>query len=222
MSDALGRAAHYVGSMITRRLALALSLAPFLAVALPAVPAVAEPISLAEISRYFNALTTAQGPFTQVNGDGSVSTGRIFIHRPGRVRFEYDPPEQSLVLAGGGQVAIFDARSNQGPTTYPLRRTPLNLILARQVNLGADRMVVAHYEEGATTSVVAQDPEHPEYGNIRLVFTAEPTELRQWVITDDMGRQTTVVLGALETGGEIRPSMFSVDVENLRRQGSGH
>jgi len=207
--------------MITRRLAIALSIAPLLAAALPAVPAVAEPIPLAEISRYFNALTTAQGPFTQVNADGSVSTGRIFIHRPGRVRFEYDPPEQNLVLAGGGQVAIFDARSNQGPTTYPLRRTPLNLILARQVNLDADRMVVAHYAEGATTSVVAQDPEHPEYGNIRLVLTAEPTELRQWVITDDMGRQTTVVLGALETGAEIRPSMFSVDVENLRRQGSG-
>lgn len=177
----------------------------------------AEPISLSEISSYFNGFQTAQGDFTQINPDGTISTGRIMIHRPGRVRFEYDPPDQNLVLAAAGSVNIFDARSNQGPTVYPLSRTPLNLILAQNVDLSRARMVVEHFADGPTTVVVAQDPEHPEYGNIRLVFSAAPTELRQWIVTDDMGRETTVILGSLRLGASLASTLFSVDVELQRR-----
>lgn len=180
-------------------------------------PALADPISLAEISRYFNSFRTAQADFTQVNPDGSLSTGRLMIHRPGRVRFEYDAPDATLVLAAGGTVNIFDSRSNTGPARYPLSRTPLSLILDDTVNLGRERMVVRHYEEGPVTNVVAQDPEHPEYGTIRLVFSANPTELRQWVVTDDTGRETTVILGTLRTGVSLGALLFSLDVELQRR-----
>ncbi len=186
--------------------------------ALPA-PAAAQRLSLTEISRYFNSFRTAQGDFTQINPDGTLTTGRLMIHRPGRVRFEYDPPDPNLVLAAGGSVNVFDARSNMGPSVYPLRRTPLNLILADRVDMTRDRMVVDHFTEGPTTVVVAQDPEHPEYGNIRLVFSADPVELRQWIITDDMGRETTVILGGLQHDVNLAAGLFSVDLEVQRRGG---
>lgn len=186
----------------------------FLALALPAA---AEKIALNDLSRYLNALTTAEADFTQVNADGSVTTGRVFIQRPGRVRFEYAPPEKSLVLASAGQVAIFDGKSNQPPEQYPLKRTPLNLILADRIDLGRAKMVVGHKEVENTTRVVAQDPEHPEYGTIELVFTAQPTELRQWIITDDTGGQTTVILGAMKTGVSFPTSLFSINRETEKR-----
>lgn len=194
---------------ITRR-SLLLSL-PALALARPGLAQ--ERLSLSEISRYLNSFSTAQGDFTQINPDDTISTGRIYIRRPGRVRFEYDPPEDSLVMASGGQVAIFDGRSNQPPNQYPLRRTPLNLILAPNVDLTRDRMVVDHFADESTTSVVAQDPEYPEYGNIRLVFSANPTELRQWVITDDTRAQTTVVLGDLRFGTDLSARLFNISAE---------
>ncbi|GAB4263294.1 MAG: outer membrane lipoprotein carrier protein LolA [Pararhodobacter sp.] len=191
------------------------------ALLLPAIsgafPAMAEPLSLSQISRYFNSFRTAEADFTQVNPDGSLSTGRLMIHRPGRMRFEYDPPDPTLVLATAGSVNVFDARSNAGPTTYPLSRTPLALILDDTVDLGRERMVIRHYEDGPTTNVVAQDPDHPEYGSIRLVFSADPVELRQWVVTDDMGRETTVILGTLRTGVTFGSLMFNLDVELQRR-----
>lgn len=195
---------------------LRFALAPVLSLAL-AVPAFAEKIPLGELSRYLNGLRTAEADFTQVNADGTISTGKLFIQRPGRVRFEYAPPDKTLVLASGGQVAIFDAKSNQPPEQYPLSRTPLNLILAQNVDLGRARMVVGHTADDKTTSIVAQDPEHPEYGTIRMVFTAAPTELRQWVITDNTGGQTTVILGDLQKGQSYAPSMFSITLEADKR-----
>jgi outer membrane lipoprotein-sorting protein len=182
-----------------------------------ALPAAAEKISLGALSRYLNGFETAKAQFTQINADGTLSTGTLYIHRPGRVRFEYDPPDNALVLAGGGQVAVFDPKSNTPPEQYPLARTPLNLILARTVDLGRSGMVVAHDSDGPTTSVTAQDPEHPEIGTIRLVFTADPVELRQWVITDDVGAQTTVVLGALDKGVRLGASLFNIVQETEKR-----
>lgn len=194
------------------------ALAPVLVIAMT-VPAAAEKLSLGQLSSYLNGFSTAQGEFTQINSDGTLSTGTLFIKRPGRVRFEYAPPNDALVMAGGGTVAIFDPKSNQPPEQYPLRRTPLNLILAKDVNLARAKMVVGHKSDGKTTTVVAQDPEYPEYGTISLVFSDNPVALRQWVITDDTGAETTVVLGDLKTGVQIAASKFDIVRETSDRIG---
>jgi len=180
-------------------------------------PASAEKISLNKLSGYLNKLVTAKGGFTQINSDGTISTGTIFIKRPGRVRFEYNPPERSLVMAGGSQVAIFDGKTKNGPEQYPLKRTPLSLILQKNVNLARAKMVTAHKSDGKTTTVVAQDPKHPEYGHIRLVFTSKPVELRQWVIVDGSGNETTVILNELKKGMALPAHLFSIPFEVDKR-----
>jgi len=197
---------------MNRRLAL---LAPLLLL-LP-LPVAAEKLSLATLSKYLNGLTTVEADFTQVNSDGTISTGKIYIKRPGRVRFEYGPPDRSLVIAGSNTVAIFDSKSNQPPEQYPLKRTPLNLILAQNIDLARAKMVVGHVEDGTSTRLRAQDPEHPEYGSIEMVFTADPVELRQWIITDDLGAQTTVILGEMKKGGSLGEGMFSITREKDKR-----
>ena len=174
-----------------------------------AQPVAAQKLSLAEISSYLDGLRTAQGQFTQVNEDGSISTGRILLKRPGRVRFEYDPPDEALVVADGDTLGIVDPRSNERQG-YPLHRTPLKIILARNVDLTRERMLVGHASDGKTTTVRAQDPDHPEYGSIDLVFTADPVELRQWVIHDGNGTSTTVILGDLQTGVRLANDKFVI------------
>ncbi len=201
-----------------RRTFLALAAASGLAAA--AGPALAAPIPLVDLSRYLNALRTVESDFTQIADDGTIATGRITIQRPGRIRFDYNPPEATLVMAGGGQVAIFDAKSNRiEPEQYPLSRTPLNIILDSNVDLGRANMVVGHRQDGVKTIVTAQDPVHPEYGHIELVFTGDPVELRQWVVQDGSGSRTTVILGPLTTGRSYPPSTFSITGEVTRRRG---
>jgi outer membrane lipoprotein-sorting protein len=193
--------------MITRRTLIATAFAAL------ALPAHAQQLSLAQISAYLNQLQTATGGFTQINVDGTISTGTIYIKRPGRIRFEYAPPDASMVIAGGGQVAVFDPRSNTGPDRYPLNQTPLSIILAQNVDLDRANMVTGHTSDGTTTTVTAQDPENPDYGSIQMVFTADPVELRQWIVTDNTGSQTTVILNDLVAGGQIGDRLFNITAE---------
>jgi outer membrane lipoprotein-sorting protein len=177
-----------------------------------AMPAAAQQLSLNALSNYLNQLTSAEASFTQINADGTISTGTLYMRRPGKVRFEYNPPEQALVMANNGAVVVFDRKLGGEPETYPLNRTPLGLILAQNVDLGRANMVVAHGYDGTATTVTAQDPENPEYGSIQLKFTDNPVELRQWVITDDGGGQTTVVLGAWERK-QLANRLFNIEQE---------
>nr|WP_226941984.1 outer membrane lipoprotein carrier protein LolA [Pseudooceanicola spongiae] len=173
-----------------------------------ALPAMADPISLNAISKYLNGMTTAEAKFTQIASDNSVSTGTLYIKRPGRMRFEYDPPQAALVLAGAGAVKIYDPKT-KSTETYPLSRTPLSIILDKNVDLGRANMVTSHREQGPSTVVRAQDPAHPEYGFIEMVFTDNPVELRQWVVHDDSGGQTTIALGELRTGMNLPGTLFT-------------
>ncbi len=190
------------------------------AAAFSATPAFAAQLSLNDISRYLNKITLAKSEFTQVNDDGTLATGTFYINRPGRMRFEYNPPEKLLVIAGGGHVGIFDGKSNvKKAERYPLRRTPLNLILEKNVNLARRNMVVGHDFDGTATTVTAQDPEHPEYGNIQLKFKAGPTELLQWIVTDGQGAKTTVILGQLKKAKDFPTTLFNISYEEGQRGG---
>lgn len=203
--------ASYLGGMKQVRFLMVSAL-----VAAMALPASAEKLSLRDLSAYLNDLSTAQGTFTQVNEDGSVSTGRILLKRPGRVRFEYDPPETALVVADGDTVGIIDPRSNERQG-YPLHRTPLKIILQRNVDLTRARMVTGHVSDGTTTTVRAQDPDNPDYGSIDLVFTGDPVELRQWIINDANGGRTTVILGELERDVQLADQNFVIPGTQKRR-----
>ncbi|ETA49826.1 LolA family protein [Ponticoccus alexandrii] len=183
-----------------------------LALTLLALPAQAQQLSLGEISKYLNSIQSAVGTFTQINADGTISTGEISIKRPGKVRFDYNPPERALVMASAGAVYILDRKLGATADTYPLNQTPLSIILDRNVDLTRAGMVTAHQYDGTATVVTAQDPKRPEYGSIQLKFTGSPVELRQWVITDGDGTKTTVVLGGLQKK-DLPNRLFYIDPE---------
>jgi len=178
-----------------RRFSLALAAASLLP-----LPALADKLSLRELSDYFAQLKLAEASFTQVTDDGYLSTGQLWINRPGKMRFDYDPPEEAFVVATQGAVFIVDGRSNHEPTTYPLNRTPLSLLLARDVDLTQAGMVVGHDYDGTATIITARDPKNPDLGQIEMHFTGDPVSLRKWVTTDGSGQQTTIILGPLIEG----------------------
>ena len=184
-----------------------------LVVALFAAPLSAAEVPLSEISAYLQGLVTAEAPFEQVNSDGSTSSGKIILKRPGFARFEYAKPDRTLVLASQGIVAVFDGKTNAAPQTYQLQQTPLNLILGRNIDLETSKMVVDHVEFQGDTHVLAQDPKHADMGSIELIFGDSPLRLKGWITTDEVGNQTSLTLGTLATGQSFSPNLFSIDRE---------
>ena len=187
-------------------------------IAVTAAPMWADKISIERLSSYLDDLKTVQAKFTQISADGSLSTGAVYIKRPGRIRFEYDPPNDALVLASGGQLAIFDPKGNEEPESYPLSKTPLALILEGNIDLGRNRLVAGHHLDGSATILTVQDPDHPERGRMALVFTADGPQLRQWVIQDQNGEETVVILNDMTTDQRLNDGLFNIQLNKNQRE----
>ncbi len=186
---------------------LALTLAlPSLASAGPAEDA----RDLARISNYLNATETLEGNFVQVDPGGVVSEGDFFMRRPGRLRFEYDPPNPTLVIADGFWVAVVDARDGVADRV-PLSETPLYLLLKENVDLRREGAVTRIERGDNQLAVTAGDPSGEVQGDITMVFSNNPLELRQWIVTDAEGKATTVALRDMRANVRIEPSQFVIE-----------
>jgi outer membrane lipoprotein-sorting protein len=180
-------------------------------------PASAGEISLDEMSRYIKSIKSAKSTFTQINANGSIDTGTLYIKRPGKIRFEYDAPNNALVLASAGAVAIFGPRKTSAPQQYPLRRTPLGILLNRKVDLKRSKMIQGKVQDGSITQVLASDPKTPQAGKMLLSFTDGPVQLRQWVIVNEAGEEITTILHGVQEVQTLPNRLFSIESEKRKR-----
>lgn len=199
-------------------LALAFVLGAALAVAAPLRPALAnftaEQLSILKgINQYFNAIRTMEGDFIQFGPYGDQSEGVFFLERPGKIRFHYRPPVRVDLIADGRSVLVRDM-SAKTEDLYPLNRTPLRYLLAANVDLTSQTIVKQVVEEQDLFSVVLDDNNNPADGKITLIFDKLSYELRQWVITDPQGLDTSVAIYNVETGKPANPTYFRIYLQN--------
>ena len=142
----------------------------------------AEKFSLVELSNYLNTFDTFRADFHQFSDDGSVASGVILIKKPGRLRIDYERPEDLLILASGGQLAIFDPKGDPEPTSFPLNVTPFSIVLKSQINLVGSSNILSHDYNHGETSLSLFDPKYPERGHIKLIFSGETPILDRWLI----------------------------------------
>ena len=196
-------------AMNRRRLVLAAA-GLALAAAAPARAAALSPADHARVDKataYLQGLASVTGRFTQTAPGGATASGRIWLQRPGKARFEYDPPARMSIVSDGRRVGLWDGRLNTF-NTAPLSRTPLNLLLAKQVRLdrGVDIARVDANAEGFALTAV--DRAHPGDGRIVIYFADTPMALTGWNLTDGRGRTTRVRLGPLAPKAGLDPSLF--------------
>ena len=165
---------------------------------------------LARISNYLNGVTTLEGTFVQIGHDGELSEGLFYMRRPGRIRFEYKPPNPALVIADGVWVGVYDTRLNT-LDRIPLGSTPLDLLLSKRVNFRDNNAIRSIERAPGLMRVTAIDPDAPDQGSITMVFAESPLELRQWIVVDAQGLTTTVALSEMRSNVKLDPNLFFIE-----------
>jgi len=189
-------------------LALAALLAPGLANALSGE----EQAALQQITAKLSSVETMDGEFVQYNPNGDQVTGKFYIARPGRVRFQYDPPTTLSVIADGKSVLVFDKKL-QTYDIWPLSQTPLRLLLEDNLNLLASDKVTRVGVAPDLIEVEMRDETRFSSGTLNLIFDSRTLDLRQWTVTDEQGLQTMVALYNVETGKQLAADLFKIDYQ---------
>ena len=168
-----------------------------------------ESAAVQKISTYFNGIKTLQGEFTQISPKGNVSSGIFHILKPGKLRFEYSAPNPFLIVSDGTWLVVKNRAKNRSDE-YPLSKTPLRLMLSKNVDLLNQAIIKKVETVDGLTTVTLEDRDQLVPGHLILVFDDSKNALQQWSVVDGKGRRTTVSLDKIVVGAAVDSKMFKV------------
>jgi len=168
---------------------------------------------LDKISAYLSSVQTMVGNFVQVAPDGSRTEGTFYIQKPGKVRFEYNPPSPIDIVADGSSVVVRD-RKLATQDLYPLSQTPLRYLLADRIDLLRDTDVVSVSSDETFVTVVIEEKQLVVGTNrLMIMFDGKDLQLKQWTVTDPQGYDTTVAVYNLDQTKKPDPNMFVINYQ---------
>jgi outer membrane lipoprotein-sorting protein len=168
---------------------------------------------LDRVSLYLSSVQTMVGNFVQIGPDGGRTEGTFYIQKPGKVRFQYNPPTPIDIVADGSSVVVRD-RNLATQDLYPLSQTPLRYLLADHIDLLRDTDVVSVSADDTFVTVVIQEKQLV-IGTSRLMimFDAKDLTLKQWTVTDPQGLDTTVAVYNLDVTKRPDPNLFVINYQ---------
>ncbi len=160
------------------------------------------------INAYFNDITNLQGSFEQIDPNNKRTTGRFYVQRPGKIRFDYAPPSALRIVADGHSLAIEDS-DLKTVEKYPIKSTPFRLLLADTVDLGRDARIVGVERQDGSLAISLEDRGGDAAGRIKLFFEASSDlALKEWMITDAQGLTTRVTVNNMVSGRKVAIDFF--------------
>ncbi len=173
---------------------------------------------VARIEGYLNGLSTVKASFQQYTNSEGLAFGRIYLRRPGRLRVEYDPPSEIILVADGTLLSYYDSELNH-IEQVPLKLSPMWFLLRSDVKLGGDVTVTQFKRNSGSISIGLVQSDEPDAGSVQLEFGDKPLELRQWTITDSAGTEVRVGLYDAEFGGQLANELFATPRKKPRNNG---
>lgn len=159
------------------------------------------------VEKYFNDITSMRSNFLQASSTGLVAKGRVWLRRPGRMRFEYDPPSPILITSDGILITYQDLELQQ-TNQIPLFSSPLGVLVDDRVKFGDDLVVEEVRRESNVLRFTVRQRAEPDLGHVILVFQDKPLSLKQWTIVDAQQVSVKVALLDPEFGVEIPNELF--------------
>lgn len=191
--------------------AMLLLAAPQASNAAPPPPPVAlspqDSAELQKIAGYLDSIHTMTAHFQQATASGGAATGSVWLARPGKMRFQYDPPNELLLFADAFYLYSWDPDLKQ-MTKVGLKSTPAWFLLRQPISF-TDGVIVTRFEHsGNAVRVSVVQSAEPDAGSLTMVFSENPLILRQWTVVDQQGRITNVALSDVSYGMVLDPKLF--------------
>ncbi len=197
--------------MFNSRRAVIATIAALSVAAIPAPIAAQATGDLAAVQKHLQSVETMTASFSQADRNGKVLTGVLTLKKPGKLRFQYEKGVPILIVAEGGALTFIDYSVKQ-VQRWPIKNSPLGVLLDPTRDITRYAKLVPGYDQ-RIVSVEANDPKHPEYGRITLVFVRNAGApgglmLQGWVALDSQNNRTTIRLTNQKFGGAVSDNTF--------------
>ncbi len=157
--------------------------------------------------KYLQNMKTAKARFVQTTHNGAQLVGTFYLSRPGKLRFEYDPPMENFVVADGVFIYFYDAELEEQTNTL-ISGSLANFFLRKDFSFTDDLMVQDAKFAAGLLQIRLVRSDDQDAGSITFAFGSDPFQLKKWRVVDKQGMITEIELFYIETGIDHPKSLF--------------
>lgn len=167
------------------------------------------------LSAHYKAVPTMTGEFIQFGPKGDQNSGKFYLARPGKIRFDYEAPSPIEVVSNGKSVAVLNSKLKTFQS-FPLNKTPLKLLLDNKIS-DTNKSIKSVKLDPDVTTIVMGDKQL--FGNsvITLLFDPKTFDLRQWTIKDPQGKETSVMIFNVKKNKKLSSRLFRFSKVKYKR-----
>jgi outer membrane lipoprotein-sorting protein len=167
-------------------------------------------LAVKQINAYLNEIKTLRADFLQIATNGEIASGKLYMSRPGKIRFEYTPPSPILIISDGTFLIYID-KHLEGMTHFFLSNSPISFLVKKSVRITDDTEIISFSQKANIIRIKLAKLNQIDKGTITLNFTNQPFNLRKWVVADPQGVETTVILSNMEKNITLNPELFEFE-----------
>ena len=163
-----------------------------------------------KVEKFFKNLKTLEADFIQVSPSGKTSEGKIFLDLPGKLRIDYNQPNNILITTKGFWIVIQN-RKLKSTNNIPLNQTPFSILLENKINFNNKNLIVGFEKKLGIIATKIKLTENSQIGELILEFSEKPFVLKKWIVKDIVGDQTTVLIQNSRYNQKIPFTIFFPD-----------
>ena len=166
--------------------------------------------SILKVENFFKTLKTIEADFIQVSPSGKTSEGKIFLDLPGKLRIDYNQPNNILITSKGFWIVIQN-RKLKSTNNIPLNQTPFSILLENKINFNNKDLIVELEKILGIIVLKIKLAENKQAGELILEFSEKPFLLKKWIIRDLVGDETTVLIQNTKYNQKLPFTIFFPD-----------
>jgi outer membrane lipoprotein carrier protein len=176
---------------------------------------------LAAIQANYDGIESIGAQFEQRSyvaalGREEISRGRVIVKRPGRMRWEYESPEPSVIVVDGESVRIYSPSERKlqiaplSPQT--LSPTALGFLLGGADLPSTFRAELLEASDPTELRLRLVPKQEAGFQHLELRLDAASHQLRGSVLVDLFGNRTELLFRDVRHDGEVAPDAFEIRV----------
>jgi outer membrane lipoprotein-sorting protein len=163
-----------------------------------------------QVNNFFENLKTLEADFIQVGPSGNVSNGKVYFDLPGKLRIDYQNPNNILITCKGFWIVIQN-RELKTTNNIPLKNSPFSILLENQINLSNKTLYTEFKNQSGIVSLTIKGSNNNQAGELILEFSEKPLNLKKWIIKDIFGEVTTVLIQNAKYNKQLSHLLFFPD-----------
>ena len=146
-----------------------------------------------KIENFFKNLVTLEADFIQVGPSGNVSNGKLYLDLPGKLRIDYNKPNNLLITSQGFWIVIQD-RQSQTTNNIPVKSSPFSVLLENKLILKNENFTTEYSLSSGIITFKIKSQKKDTRESLIMEFSEKPFSLKKWIISDTFGEKTTVLI----------------------------